>query len=277
MIILLLLLLLILAYLLMIDPGTFKDLKAFKGRYYAHRGLHDNAGDAPENSLKAYRKAISKAYGIEFDVQLSKDHIPVLNHDFLLERMYRDPDGDPVKGKVSDYTLEKLREFHILDTDEKIPLLKEALDLVDGKVPLIIELKMETDCKDLSICEIVNDILKDYKGLYCIESFDPRIVYWFRKHEPDTIRGQLSMDYGRSDHRKYHGPAYFALSYLLGNFLTRPDFIAYDHHQASNLSRRLCHKLFHNTAVAYTIKSQGELDRNRKNFDIFIFDSFIPQ
>ena len=277
MIILILLLLIIIVYLFLIAPATNKDLSAFKGRYYAHRGLHDNKGDAPENSMKAYKKALDKAYGMEFDVHLSKDSVPVLCHDFTLERMYRDDKGEPVKGKIYDYTLEELRQFHLLDTDERIPLLNDVLEMLDGKVPLIIELKIESANKDLSICEIVSDMLKDYKGLYCIESFDPRIVYWFRKHEPDTVRGQLSEDYHREEPDRYKGLLYFALAYLMGNFLTKPDFIAYNHHNEDNLSRRLCHKLFRNTAVAYTIKSQEELERHRKNFDIFILDSFIPE
>ena len=275
--ILLILLILIVLYLFLICPSLRKiDRKPFTGRYYAHRGLHDNKSDAPENSLPAFRKAVEAGYGIELDIQLTKDDVMVVCHDMNLVRMYKDEEGKPVEGKIRDYTYEEIMRFHILDTEERMPKFTEVLEVVNGKVPLIVELKAESGDKELQVCAKSFEILKDYKGVYCVESFHPGVVYWYKKNHPEIIRGQLSEDYHKDDPSK-SSFLFFALTNLLMNFLTKPDFIAYNHHHESNLSRRLCRYLYHNLSVAYTVKSQEELDRNEDRFDILIFDSFIPR
>ena len=268
----------IVIYLFLIAPDfKKKDTAPFRGRYYAHRGLHDNSSAAPENSLAAFRKAIDADYGMEFDVQLTKDGKAVICHDLSLNRMYRDADGNTVGGLIADHTYEELLHYHILNTKEKMPLLTEVLKMTDGRIPLIIELKTDGRGPVDRLCNTVNGILEDYKGVYCIESFDPRVVMWYRHHRPDIVRGQLSMDYARVDRKKYKCIIYPVLTHLLTGFLGRPDFIAYDHRHKDNLSRSLCFRLFKGLAVAYTLKSQKELDEDRNDFDIFIFDSFIPE
>ncbi len=281
---------LVILYLLAIMPGMKK--KAIKDKLlvqnlYAHRGLHDNSSDAPENSMAAFRKAVDAGYGIELDVQLTSDGVPVIFHDFTLARVARYADGqvpeDAVKnedgsmgvaGKVIDYTYEELQQFHLLDSDEKIPRFEDFLNMVDGRVPLIIELKIEMF--DLTVCPKAYDLLRDYKGVYCIESFNPLGLYWFKKNHKDIFRGQLSEEFFHEIDRVMHTPLYIMLAFLIFNFLTRPDFVAYNHNHEGNLSRRICHGLYKNTAAAWTIKSQEELDRNRGRFDIFIFEGFIP-
>ena len=109
------------------DPAPF-DTKLF-----AHRGLHDNLSDAPENSMAAFKKAVDAGYGIELDVQLTKDKIPVIFHDFSLERVCGAP------GQVRDYTFEELRRFRLFESDERIPSLEQFLSMVKGRVPLIVE------------------------------------------------------------------------------------------------------------------------------------------
>lgn len=96
-------------YLLAIMPRMTKrpDYTPLMGRHYAHRGLHDNKSDAPENSMAAFRKAIEAGYGIELDVQLTKDRIPVVFHDETLKRVCG------VEGNVRDYTYEELQQFHL--------------------------------------------------------------------------------------------------------------------------------------------------------------------
>ena len=132
------LLLLIAVYLFVLAPRmTGKpDVSSLMGWYYAHRGLHDNKGDAPENSLAAIRNAVEKGYGIEFDVQLTRDRIPVVFHDETLKRVCG------AEGNVRDYTYEELQAFPLLASQERIPLLADVLAAVDGRVPLIIEIKI---------------------------------------------------------------------------------------------------------------------------------------
>lgn len=254
-----------LLYLFLIAPRMWRkpDRKAFMGKHYAHRGLFDNQSDAPENSLKAFAKAVEAGYGIELDVQLTKDEIPVVFHDASLERMCG------VKGNVWEYTWEQLQEMTLADSDEKIPLFKEVLELVDGKVPLIVEYKL--DRVQTRVCELGNELLKNYKGPYCIESFHPLALVWYRKNRPDVMRGQLAQNF-REDYKKRK--ELFLMTHLLTNVATRPDFIAYCHKDASNLSRRLC-RLLGAMSVTWTIKNRQEYEKVKEEFDLFIFDSFI--
>lgn len=247
------------------------DLRIFeKTRFFAHRGLFKNGTELPENSLPAIRKAADEGYGIEFDIQVTKDGIPVVFHDFTLERMCGQ------KGRVCDYTLEELERFRLLDCGEKIPTFREALEAVGGRVPLIIEMKVEYF--DLRICRAADRILKDYKGLYCIESFNPLVLLWYRKNRPDVCRGQLSD--GFIFQKEFRRPTKLApgffLQFLVTNCVTRPDFIAYNHKYEKNISRRLARRLFKGKAAAWTVRSEEELKKVKRHFDVYIFDSFIP-
>lgn len=268
---------------------------------YAHRGLHDNTSDHPENSMAAFRRAVDAGYGIELDVQLTKDGVPVVFHDFTLariarydddavpdeirytvltdkDRVYEGVGGISVAGKVSDYTWDELQHFHLLGSTERIPKFGDFLRMVDGKVPLVVEFKVENSSLtfDPPVCVTAWELLKDYKGVYCIESFHPFAVHWFKKNHPEIFRGQLAEEFYRDDPVTFKSPVYFALAMLFFNFFTSPDFIAYNHKHAWNLSRRLCHGLYRSTAAAWTIKSEEELEKARKHFDLFIFDSFVP-
>jgi len=257
-------------FLLIIMPKLRRnpDSKKFDGWLYAHRGLHKNKSKAPENSLKAFQLAIDKHYGIELDVQLTKDNIPVILHDYNILR------ACGVDQKVSELTFDELRQYHLFKSKEQIPTFKEALDCINGKVPLIIELKIPW--KANLLCEIVSKILLDYPGVYCIESFNPFGLMWYRKHNPKVVRGQLATDFIK-EKTKGSKVQYFLLKHLLMNFLTKPDFIAYHHIYKRNLSFTLCRKLYRTKTAAWTIKSQEELESNRKFYDLFIFDSFVPK
>lgn len=252
-------------YLFLVAPRMFgkPDRSALMGVHYAHRGLFDNESDAPENSLSAMRKAVEAGYGIEFDVQLSKDDVPVIFHDTSLKRMCG------VDGKVWDYTLEELQKMKLANSNETIPTLEQVLQVVDGKVPLIVEYKM--DRADTKVCELGNALLEQYNGVYCIESFHPFAVKWYRDHRPDVIRGQLSQDFSKTD---YKGIQYWAMTHLLLNFLTRPDFIAYNHKDKDIFSRSLCAQLGALSA-AWTIKNRKQYEEAKPYFDLVIFDSFI--
>lgn len=217
--------------------------------------------------MAAFRKAVDAGFGIELDIQLTKDKIPVVFHDFTLKRVCGG------EGKICDYTYEELQQFHLCESTEKIPKFEDVLQMVDGKVPLIVEFKIERT--DLSLCPIADEMLRTYKGMYCMESFNPLGVRWYRKNHPELVRGQLSDAFLKEG--EYVGVLYFILQNLLLNFMTKPDFVAYNHHYPKILSRKLCRGLYHNTAAAWTIKSQQELDEARKHFDIFIFDSFVPE
>ena len=239
-------------YLSAIAPRV-KDrpsIDAFKGKVYAHRGMFGSK--EPENSLEAFQKAVDNGYGIELDVQLSADGQAVVFHDANLLRLY----GENLA--VCNLTAQELGEYGI-------PTLKDALDLIDGKVPVIVELKGESG--DISVAPIAAEILDEYVGDYCVEAFNPLILKWFKDCRPDVVRGQLSMKFSK-DGKK--GPKYFLLEHLMLNFLSRPDFIAYDHKDTPKISLTLCRKLFNAPVVAWTVKTADEWSKCADKFDAYI-------
>lgn len=254
------------AYFLAVMPRIFRRPEKIPGKYYAHRGLHDNQSEAPENTMLAFQKAVENGYGIELDVQLTKDGKVVVVHDFNLERLCG------VDGDVDRFTYEELQKFTIMNSKQKIPLFLDVLKLVDGKVPLIVELKV----KDVhsKICQAADAILQDYDGPYCIESFAPNALFWYRVHRNKICRGQLSSDFSIDN---LLGLRYRAQQHLLSNIFTAPDFIAYDFRHRTNFSKNVCRILFKCPSVAWTIRSQEQLEEAKKYYDYFIFEGFIPR
>lgn len=263
--------LILILYLLAIMPRIRNkpDMSTLMGVHYAHRGLHNAKKIAPENSLTAFKLAVENNYGIELDVQLSSDNIPVVFHDFTLNRVCG------VDKSVSDLTFDELRLLRLYDSEEFIPLFKEVLDLVNGQVPLIIEYKIKAT--DTLVCEIGDNLLKDYKGIYCIESFNPLALWWYKKNRPDVVRGQLSTKFSK---KKGSPPAKvlnFTLQNLMFNFLSKPDFVAFDYRYSKMLSFSLSRRLFKTTTVAYTLKNNQSMADSMKAFDLFIFEGFTPE
>lgn len=257
-------------YLLAVMPRVVHrpDTALFHKRYFAHRGLHDNAGDAPENSMPAFRKAVEAGYGIELDVHVTKDAVPVVFHDHTLERMC----GGSGTRQIRDYTYAELGAFTLGNSDERIPKLEDVLLMVRGRVPLIVEIKSEDT--DISLCAPIDELLRAYDGEYCIEAFNPMVLLWFRRHHNEVVRGQLASDLRRDG--EYKSLLAFLLTHLLFNFLTKPDFIAYNHEFRQEPGRRICRKLYRNPSAAWTVKSREKLREVQGEFDIFIFESFTP-
>lgn len=257
-------------YLLCLKPNTGRrdQMRPFEKVYIAHRGLFDNNSLYPENSLPAFKRAVSRGYGIELDVQLTADHELVVFHDATIKRMCG------VTKILHECTYDELQQYRLGISAEKIPLFSEALNIIRGKVPLIIEIKPEGDC--IETARTLSEMLKEYPGTYCIESFHPFAVGWYRKHHPEVLRGQLSTNYTKQGELRSWIER-FVLSNLLLNFYAKPDFIAYNHKYSSQFSYRLCRKLYDVENVAWTIKTQEELENAKEIFQVFIFDSFIPK
>lgn len=242
------------------------DYSSLMGYHYAHRGLFDN-DTIPENSIPAFQKAIESGYGIEFDVQLTKDRIPVIFHDDTLKRVCG------VGGSAKDYTYAELMQLRLFHTSESIPTLEDVLALVNGQVPLIIELKFPEN--PLAVCIFTDRVLSRYQGPYCIESFHPLILRWYKLNHPNIIRGQLSSNFNTE--KKSESVAEGLVHHLLINFLGRPDFIAYNHEYKYNASRLFCRYLYRCLSVSWTIHSQKELNACKDDFDLFIFEGFVPE
>lgn len=262
-------LIIVLVWLFCIAPtsprGDFSELAKYD---YAHRGLHQKDLSIPENSLAGFKAAVNAGYGIEWDVQLTKDKKVVIHHDRSLKRVC----GADVS--IGDLTYQELLAYHLHNTEERVPLFTEALEVVGGKTPLIIELKGYDDVDTL--CSLTWDILKDYEGPYCIESFNPKIVAWFKKHQPQVIRGQLMGHYTKKNIESHSAVQAFFLRNLWTNVWTRPHFEAYDLHFRSNISHRLACDKMKMQEVSWTIRSTEEYKTCKSAGALCIFEFIRP-
>ncbi len=320
-----------LIYLYCIAPNTGRkeNMKPFTEVYIAHRGLFDN-GDGewkaendkknddgmpgtgnieiiPENSIPAFERAVAAGYGIELDTQTTADGRLVVFHDESLYRMCG------VNKKLYECTYEELQHYGLAGTDYKIPLFDDVLKMVDGRVPLIVEVKSEgnwrrttrmtaesldaygmntrynAEASDFSE-RTEQDKTSDYKAdskdgsgiyagrswAYCVESFHPLVLKWFRSNRPQVLRGQLSTNFFKSS-LKMTWIANILLTNLMLDFLSRPDFIAYNYKYKNDPTFRLCRHLFKVVSAAWTVRSEEVLRKVEKVFDIIIFDSFVPE
>ncbi len=232
---------------------------------YAHRGLWGE--NVPENSMAAFELAARSGYGIELDVQLSKDGRVVVFHDFTLKRMCG------IDRRVCDMTLAEIKTVTLARTNQQIPTLVEVLQLIDGRVPLLIELKGED--LDTTLCSRVAKILDNYRGAFCVESFNPVILSWFKNYRPRYARGQLvtNLMKEKKDGSKVLS---FVLSHMLLNFLSRPDFVAIDKKYQSKLGFKICVGLFRAKAFVWTVRTPKEYIIAHRTGKHTIFERIRP-
>ena len=215
----------------------------------AHRGIFDNK-IVPENSLRAFEKAIRKKYIIELDVHLTKDKKIVVFHDDVLDRMTNK------KGKIKTYTMEELSNTKLLNTGYTIPSLKEVLNLVNGKVPLLIEMKY--DNKSFELPRLLIKELKDYNGLVAIQSFDPFLVSYFRFHKNNYLRGLL-IDRKIASH---------ILFLKFGILISKPSFLSV---QKSLYNNKEINKYKNKkNIISWTMKSKEDIDKYKDKYDNLI-------
>ncbi len=148
----------------------------------AHRGLHDD--EVPENSLAAFDAAAAAGYGIELDARLTVDGRIVVVHDDDLTRLTGSA------GSVARMTLADVCARTLGQTDERIPSLVEALEVVAGRVPIMVEVKKQTR-HDRGVETAVAKTLHGFPDVErCIASFNPTVLAWFRTHVPHELRVQ---------------------------------------------------------------------------------------
>lgn len=253
------------AYLFMIFPAIKKPEKSklFHDTMYAHRGYHNSKNGVPENTMAAFSKAVDKGFGIEFDINLSKDGKAVIMHDNSLKRMC----GVDIKITESNY--DDIKNIKIGGTEETIPLLSELLSLVDGRVPLLVEIKTVGGNYE-KLCQAVFSFLDGYNGDYCVESFDPRVLMWIKKHRPTVVRGQLACHIST---KSIHGKKAIFLTNLMLNFLSRPHFVAYKFEEKNNMSFRL-NRLFRADVFFWTISDKESAQQSFNEKGAIIFEKF---
>lgn len=228
-------------------------------KYIAHRGFHDI--ENPENTIGAFSRAIEKGYAIELDVQMLSDGTVVVIHDNKLSRLCG------VDKYLSNCTLEDLHNLYILDTKWQIPTLKQVLEFVNGKTPLLIEIKNTLKVGELE--SAVYELLKEYTGEFAIQSFNPFSLQWFKENAPNILRGQLSSFFKNEDLSFIKKTL---LKKLRLNKISSPHFISYN---ADNLPNRYCNKC-NLPILAWTVRSQEEYMKVVKFVDNIIFEDFEP-
>ena len=240
--------------------------QALEGWKYAHRGLHGEG--VPENSLAAFHAAVDAGYGAELDVHLLKDGSLAVIHDSLLNRTTGQP------GRIEDLTAEDLKNYRLEGTEECIPLFSQVLEVFAGKTPLIVELK-PVDGNHAALAEAACDLLEKYEGAWCMESFDPRCVYWLKKNRPNVIRGQLAENFFKS---RNDLPDYLrlVLSWNMSHFLTVPDFVAFKYADRNTLGNFICRNFWHAKMVSWTLRTREEYDTAVEEGWIPIFEGFRP-
>lgn len=228
----------------------------------AHRGLHNK--ECPENSLPAFQNAIDAGYPIEIDVQIIADGTVVVFHDESLSRL-TDNDGYIKFLNKSDLDILRLK-----DSKEKIPTFEEVLKFVNGRTPILIEIKNSNKVGELE--KKVIEILKDYKGEFAIQSFNPYVLEYFYKHAPNILRGQLA-GYFKKEKLSFF-KKYALKRMLLNKKISHPDFISYE---AKKIPNRFIRKYKKLPLLAWTVRSQTEYLKVVKYCDNVIFEDFEPK
>ena len=234
-------------------------MKLFKNRFIAHRGLHKNK-IIPENSMLAFKAAIEKNYAIEFDINITKDNQIVVFHDDDLNRLCNK------KENIEDVSYDFLKDLNLYESNEKIPLLKELLDEVAGKIPLIIEIKKH---KNIGLLEnILLEMLKEYKGEYFICSFEKDILLWLEKNKPKEIRG-LIFESLPIKFKKYG-----KIAFLYKYFKSKADFISLEDKLIDSSIYDFCKKKELDILV-WTIKDKKSFQNIDKKVSAVIFENFL--
>lgn len=229
-----------------------KDLDFLRSPLIAHRGMHNIKQNIPENSLKSFEMAIFHGYTIELDLHILKDGTIIVFHDDNLKRM------TGINKNLRDVTYDEIKNLKLQNTDCHIPLFKEVLHLVNGAVPLLIELKTDVSVGRLE--KKAMELIRDYNGKYAIQSFRPASIYWFRMHYPDVVRGLLSSDSSKKN-----------IFNKILNFFICPDFLSYD---ISVLPNELVEDFRKNHLVlGWTIRNNSDLEKAENYCDNFICEN----
>jgi glycerophosphoryl diester phosphodiesterase len=223
---------------------------AFQQRPIAHRGLW-RSGGAPENSLAAFEAACRKGYGIELDVQLSADGEAMVFHDQTLERLTASA------GLVEENTADELSALRLLGSDQTIPTLAEVLALIDGRVPVLVELKTPPGQEGL-LERRVAELLETYSGPVAALSFNADALAWLAGHAPDISRG---LNVAKAEQ-------------LADAERARADFLSVQLDLAEHLGVQTWRKM--GEAVAWTCRCRSDYERLKSTVENLMFEGFDP-
>lgn len=232
----------------------------------AHRGLHSEKLGIPENSIEAFKRAIEKGYAIETDVHVTHDRKLVIYHDHDLERL------TGKKAKIEDITLAEIQELKLSNTEYSIPTLEEFLSLVDGKVPLLIEIKNNNIANGPE--KELLEAMQNYKGKYAVESFNPISIKYFKDNAPNIPRGLLTQKH--FEDIKSTIKKFFLENIKPPRIWLQLDFMAYD---IDDLTQEIADKYRRENmyVLGWTIKTHEQFEKAKKLCDGIIFENIEPK
>ena len=240
-------------------------------RPVAHRGLHDAYSGPVENSLPAFQAAMERGFAIELDLQMSSDGVAMVFHDRTLERLTREA------GPVADRTADELSAIDLPGGSGTIPTLAQTLALVDGAVPLFIELKPHYGRTAVLAESVVRD-LSGYNGRVAAMSFDPEILPLLDRLDPALCRGIVAD--AATDRKDYPGTTLmdrFILRHMLHIPRTRPNFIAYDCRALPALAPAFWRGIASIPVLTWTVRDKQQQNRVRRWTEQIIFEGFDPE
>ncbi len=251
--------LVVMIFLFTTIPTKKKKKMEWMEGYSFHRGKFSKNQSIPENSLAAFEASVEQQVDIEFDVRITQDNQLIVFHDETLERMCG------VDLYVENMTYDAIKAFYLKDTHQIIPTLKEVLDLVDGKVNLLIEVKPTKQIE--LICQLVMQHLKYYPGNYAICSFHPMLVAYFKKHYPEIIRGQIIRNFLFDKKQTYVNR--IMLTFNGFNFYTRSDFISVQYQMVEWFTWM---RFFNALVSTWAVHDKKWLNRLNKKVDHMIIE-----
>lgn len=226
-------------------------------RPIAHRGLHTGQ-IIPENSYLSFKKAIEKNYAIELDVRMTKDKKIVVFHDKNLLRLCSN------KRKIDSYNYKELNDKFLYNTNETIPLLSDILELINGRVPILVEIKNYGKVGEFET--ILSKILENYSGEFAVCSFNIHVITWFKKYRPSFVRGFI---YG--DLHKFQ-IKFSKLTFLYRLIKTRPDFVSLDYKLLDTMLPKFC-RWYGKKFVCWTVDSKDKMQKASNIADNVIFEN----
>ena len=240
-------------------------------RPIAHRGLHDASRGTIENTQSAFAAALNGRYGIECDLQPSSDGIPMVFHDYTLDRL---TEG---KGRVDQIKAEALKAVPFLATQDRMQTLPELLSQVAGKSALVVEVKSRFD-NNTTFTKAIADAVRNYTGPLALKSFDPSMIIALRKHGVRHPLGIVAMaDYAYPDYDEVSDAGKRSLANLLHFAESRPDFLSWNHRDLPSAAPYLCRSQLNIPVMSWTIRSVSEAMRVRPFIDQIVFEGFAAE
>jgi len=240
-------------------------------RPIAHRGLHDSRRGIIENSASAIEAALENDYAIEVDLRPERDNRPIVFHDAVLDRLTGQT------GPLRSQSVQTLTNIGYKNSDDHLLSFAALLEIVSGRVPLIIEVKSDWSGNQLEFVKSIGAALESYRGHTAIMSFDPRLMADFAKFFPKIPRGLVAERF-RDPHDKsmLTWRQRFLFRHLLMSGIAKPGFIAYDISGLPAFAPLVARHVFGLKLLTWTIRTEDERKRAAKWADAIIFEDFRP-